>query len=340
MKPNQNLAKKTFKKDNLNGTIKTALIYNPHAGTKRRMLPNRIPQVSLEEIKQLLKQYQLIVSFIPTKYPGHATILAKEAVKKGYTTVLVAGGDGTVGEVANGLVGTEVILGIIPLGSFMNVARMLSIPTELEKAICLIKIGRTRKIDVGSITKLEGNKLPLPHFFIESSGIGLEAEIFGYLHEIERGNYSSILRMFKTYFDFFRHKIKIVINDKTEINTRAALVIISNGPYMGAGLPVAPKAKLNDHRLTISIFKMTRYELLIHFFRLSTGRMKGSRKIQVHQAKKIAILPKTKRMVHADGRFFGQTPTEFRILPNALSVITGFPTEKDFALVKKTYLDY
>jgi diacylglycerol kinase (ATP) len=340
MKSNQNPAKKTLVTPKLDGGSKIALIYNPHAGAKRRMFPSKVPPVSLEEVKQLLKQYQIPVDYIPTKYPGHATILAKEAVKKGYTTVLVAGGDGTVGEVANGLIGTDVTLGIVPLGSFMNVAKMLSIPTELEKAINLIKIGRTRKIDAGCITKLEGKKLTPPHFFIESSGIGLEAEIFGYIQELEKGNYGSILHMLKTYFDFFRHKVQIKLNDREVINTRAALVTISNGPYMGAGLPVAPKAKLNDHRLTLSIFKMTRYELLIHFFRLSTGKIKKSRKIQIMQAKKILITTRNKRLVHADGRFFGQTPAEFTIVPNALNVITGFPKAGDSSLVKRTYLDY
>src|ERR1700680_3095034 len=106
---------------------KTALIYNPRAGTKRNILPDRILKITLEDIKNLLAQYQIPVDYFPTKYPGHATELARQLSQKGYKLILAAGGDGTVGEVANGLVGSETTLGIIPLGSFMNVAKMLSV---------------------------------------------------------------------------------------------------------------------------------------------------------------------------------------------------------------------
>jgi diacylglycerol kinase (ATP) len=159
---------------------KIKLIYNPQAGAKWKIFPNYLQyQTSLKDIKQHLEQSEFEVNPAPTKAPGHATQLAKEAIKEGYKIVVAAGGDGTVGEVANGLVHSDVTLGIVPLGSFMNVAKMLLIPLDIEKAIQLIKIGRTRKIDVGSVNRLSGEKLGQPYYFLESAGIGLEAQLYG-----------------------------------------------------------------------------------------------------------------------------------------------------------------
>jgi diacylglycerol kinase (ATP) len=149
-------------------------IYNPHAGEKRRLNPMQ-KKVALEDVKALLEQYQIPVDPTPTKYPKHATELAKDSIKEGYKTVIVAGGDGTVGEVINGLVGSDVVIGILPLGSVMNNARMFGIPLELEKAVELIKIRRERKIDVGGITKLNGEKMEETYYFTEQSGIGFDA---------------------------------------------------------------------------------------------------------------------------------------------------------------------
>ncbi len=322
-----------------NTLSKAALIYNPRAGTKRKIFPSSVPRVTLEDIKILLKQYQIPVDFIPTKYPGHATTLAQQVVKKGYKLVLVAGGDGTVGEVTNGLVGTEATLGIIPLGSFMNVARMLSLPTELEKAIATIKIGRTRKIDLGSVTHLNGQDLAKPYFFLESAGLGLEAQLHEYLLELEQGDKKALIKIIKTFFEYYGRKATLKLDQK-EIQTRAILITISNGPYMGASLPIAPKAKLNDHRLTITLFKMSKWELFNYFYKLIRTKQRYSHKVVTYQAKEVEILTKIKRTVHADARIFGQTPVKFTILPNALNVITGFPKiDEPSSLVKRTYLD-
>lgn len=334
--------KKQTPEDSLKKRIHSIkVIYNPHAGTKRRILPNPYPTTSLEDIKYFLKKYQLEVDFYPTEYPGHATKLAKKAIKEGYKTVLVAGGDGTVGEAANGLVGSNVNLGILPLGSFMNIARMLFIPLDLEKAVMLIKLGKTRKIDLGVVVSMGGKKLEQPHYFIESSGIGLEAQLHQHILDLERGNLKSFYYLLKTLFDYYGHKGKVIIDDK-EISTRASLVNVSNGPFSGAALPLAPEAKLNDHRLTVSLFRMSNIELLKHFLRLFFGFKPNNRKkITTYQAKKVIIETRIKRMVHADARLYGETPIEYAIVPNALNVYTGFisPDEEIITLKKKTLLD-
>src|SRR3954468_24777623 len=93
---------------------KYRLIYNPKAGKKRSFLHlHTKASATLEEVQYLLERYQIVVDLAPTKGPGHATELAKEAVKMKYKGVLVAGGDGTAGEAANGLIGSNTPLGIL-----------------------------------------------------------------------------------------------------------------------------------------------------------------------------------------------------------------------------------
>lgn len=319
---------------------KVKLIYNPFAGRKRKLVPKASTAITLEHISDLLEQYQITADFVPTEYPGHATILAKQAQKEGYKLVLVAGGDGTAGEVANGLANSDITLGIIPLGSFMNIARMLSIPQDVEKAIQIIKIGRTRKIDLGSITKLSGENLDQPYFFVESAGLGMEAQLHQDISDLEKGNISGFFRLFKTVSDYYVHKAHLTI-DQRKMTVKTSMITISNGPYSATALPLAPKAKLNDHKLTLTLYRLSNWELIQFFLSLLIFRKSNQKKgkIETHQGKRIKIETTPPIMVHVDARVFATTPVEFKINPNALNVITGFPKKEDSSLLKRTFLD-
>src|SRR6186997_1905087 len=153
--------------------IRYKLIYNPNAGKKRNLLPTS-QQATLEEIKNLFVQYQIPIDYFPTKGPGDAAILARDSIKEKYNVVIAAGGDGTISEVAAGLVGSDMTMAILPLGSFMNTPEALAIPRDLEMAVMVIKMGRSRKIDIGQINMLDGEKLSKPVFFLENAGVGLE----------------------------------------------------------------------------------------------------------------------------------------------------------------------
>ncbi|MBP9719181.1 MAG: diacylglycerol kinase family lipid kinase [Candidatus Levybacteria bacterium] len=312
------------------------LIYNLHSG--RKWWASRKPSVSLEEIRDLLTRYQIAFDEFPTQSKNHAFELGQKSKKEGYKTVIVAGGDGTVGEVANSLVHSGIPLGILPLGSYMNIAKMLSIPRDLEQAVQLIKIGRKRKIDVGSIVSVNGEIVSKPSYFVESIGMGLEAEMHQHINAVEKGDYAAFGSMLKTLFYYYGYPVEIII-DGTVIKTRATMITIANGPYSGASFIIAPDAKLNDHRLTVSLFYMTKFELFRYFYRILPIGSAEKRKIKMFQAKTVEIRSRNPRLVHADARLFGTTPIQCTIVPNALDVITGFPTSTESSLAKRTYLD-
>lgn len=317
---------------------KAKLIYNPHAGKKRNIL-SLTTGITLEDIKNLLNQYQIPIHAVATKKPDDGRKFAEQSKKEGYSLVIVAGGDGTIAEVASGLIGTDIPLAILPLGTFMNLARMLAIPQDIEKAIALIKIGRSRKIDAGKITMLKEETLAKPQYFFEEAGIGIEAELHALLTGIfERGEYLNIVRLPQVFFQHFGKRIKLNLDGEV-IETRTTLVTISNGPYSGAAIPYAPKAKLNDHFLTVNIYKMTLWELIKHFFTLIVFKKAYSRKRKTYLVKRITIQTYVPRLIHADARVFGTTPVQFEVIPNAVTVITGFAPAGKSALRKRTYLD-
>ena len=311
------------------------LIFNPNAGRKRNMGKK---STSLEDIVRLLERYQIPVELTPTKGPGDATKLAREAVKLGYKTVLVAGGDGSVGETANGLVGSDVSLGIIPIGTFMNTATMLSIPYDLEKAITLIKIGRTRKIDMGILEKKDDKKSE-KYYFIESAGIGLEAKMHRYVWKMERGNKNAIFGFLGDLFRYNRFNAKIQL-DNNNLEVKTHMITVSNGPMSGASLKIAPDSKLNDHELTVSVYMMNKFEILNFLARVFKGNNYFHPDVLTFKTKHARIETDPPTRIHADATFYHETPVEFSIWPNALNVICGFPeSAEDNSLIKRTPLD-
>src|SRR5688572_24599839 len=111
--------------------LRTCLIINPTAGRKAGLTTNAL---GLEDIRVLLERHEIDADVMCTERAGHGTELAQQAVRDGYELVIAAGGDGTVAEVAEGLIASSAMLGVLPLGSVMNVARMLGIPRDLDQA--------------------------------------------------------------------------------------------------------------------------------------------------------------------------------------------------------------
>ena len=144
------------------------LVFNPNAGHKLGVDTN---SASADDVQAALREAGIPFDPWPTERAGHATDLARQAVAEGRELVIAAGGDGTVNEVARGLANTQTVLGLMPLGSIMNVARTLWVPRDLAGAARTIAEGKVLAMDMGRI----GDR-----FFLEAAGVGLDAGLFGY----------------------------------------------------------------------------------------------------------------------------------------------------------------
>src|SRR5947209_11587559 len=164
--------------------MNTVLIVNPTSGistvTEKRMSPEETERTVVEA----LRAYGIEPKIYHTTPEDTGQGLARRAAEEHAELVIAVGGDGTIHAVANGLVGTKSILGIIPTGTMNNLAHSLNIPDTIPAACTTIVTGETHAVDVGKIND---------HYFLEVAGIGLEAALFPLVEEIKHRNALSIL---------------------------------------------------------------------------------------------------------------------------------------------------
>jgi diacylglycerol kinase (ATP) len=295
--------------------VRTCLIINPTAGQKVGLTTNAL---GLDDARALLERHGIGADILCTERAGHGTELARQAVQDGYRLVIAAGGDGTVAEVAEGLVGTDAQLGVLPLGSVMNVARMLGIPRDLNAATEVIKAGRVARIDVGMArTQVRSS------YFLEAAGIGIDAGLFAYFNQIDGGNWRSLKPLFKFMWRYRPRRLTVTLDGRPH-KFRAMMVTVANGPYLGAALTLAPDARLDDSRFDVQVFtRFSKFELLRHLLSIAGGRRVYNPKVLTRHARTVEIEPQRPMMVHADSQPLGTTPARFEILPASLAVIVG-----------------
>jgi len=295
--------------------VRTCLIINPVAGRKAGLTTNAL---GVDDARDLLARHAIEAEVMCTEHAGHATELARQAVAQGFDRIIAAGGDGTVAEVAQGIVGTDACLGVLPLGSVMNVARMLGIPRDLEGAAEVIEAGQAARIDVGRATTQAGTTL-----FLEAAGVGVDAGLFAYVNQIDRGNWRSIRPLFNFLWRYRSRRASLRLDG--ELHRHAIMMVsVANGPYVGAALTLAPDAVLDDGLFDVQVFtRFGKLELARHFLAIIGGRRAYNPKVISYRASRIELAPDTPMMVHADSRPLGTTPARFEILPSALCVLVG-----------------
>jgi YegS/Rv2252/BmrU family lipid kinase len=295
--------------------LRTCLIINPTAGQKVGLTTNAL---GLDDARALLERHGIEADILCTERAGHGTELARQAVQDGYRLVLAAGGDGTVAEVAEGLVGSDAQLGVIPLGSVMNVARMLGIPRDLDAAAEVITAGRLARIDVGMARTQVGSS-----FFLEAAGIGIDAGLFAYFNQLDGGNWRSLKPLVKFMWRYRPRRLTVTLDGRSH-QFRAMMVTVANGPYLGAALTLAPDARLDDSRFDVQVFtRFGKFEMLRHLLSISGGRRVYNPKVLTFRARTVEIKTERPMMVHTDSQPLGTTPARFEILPASLAVIVG-----------------
>ena len=231
--------------------------------------------------------------------------------------VVVAGGDGTVGLVAEELAGSDRTLGIVPTGSWNNIARGLGIPLELEPALDIIGRGEVARVDSG-LASHEGAEA---RAFFEAAGVGLDAAGFGAVELGGRAGWRFAIRA--AWRALRRGRTRMVIEvDGREIRRRAPAVTVCIGPYHGLGFALVPDADPADGILDIAIFTgMSELEVVRHFLRVARGRPWREPRIEVVRGKRVTVRGEHHVLpAHADGRVIGVTPVSFEVQPGSLQV--------------------
>jgi diacylglycerol kinase (ATP) len=285
------------------------ILLNPTSGAKAGLSTNPVTE---EDVRRVAAAHGLGDEVVVTESEEHGIEQTREAVAAGYDVVVAAGGDGTVASVAKVLLGGPVALGILPLGSFMNVARSLGIPRDLDEAAATIATGTVAAIDVG-----EAND----EIFLEAGAVGLNAAMFTTADEIDAGNYRALADAVRLLLRFPPSAMRLHLDDRV-IATRALSVVVSNGPYMGLGFTVAPRAEVDDGELDIVVYsRLSRADLVRHFAGIAFGRQRYSPKVTHYRSSAVRVESRHPLPCTADTRDIGTTPVTFRALPGALRVI-------------------
>lgn len=321
--------------DNIPPGTRVRVIINPASGKKGGITTNA---AGPDDVKALLDANGIEAVVTETEYANHATELARQSIEEGYQIVIACGGDGTVGEVAHGLIGSNVTLGIMPLGSANNVARMMHVPFDLTEAAKLLRLGEIRKVDVG---RCNGE------YFLETAGVGLDAALFPILNQVDKGEFVRLLDVARTLFRFRPRHVTIVL-DGSAVRTKALVVLVANGPYWGYSVPLAPDAKVDDRRFDVVVFrnfspsKFIRHVIASRLNRMETGEGTEKNKrlydpdVMTYRARRVQVYTSRRHPwpVHADAQPRGFTPARIDVIPRALSVITG-PAEHVTTLPSK-----
>jgi diacylglycerol kinase (ATP) len=249
------------------------LIYNPRAGqvTVRH---------ELQSVIDFLKRYGWTVDCCETRAPGDAAGLARNAAGRGVEVVIAAGGDGTVGEVANGLVNTGTSLGVLPTGTTNSWAIQMGIPalhplspgTNVAKMVTDFETKISRPVPANYYRKIlldaarilaEGRTVPVDmgevsgRYFLMWSGIGLDASVLRNIPAAQKkmfGTWAYFVTAMGALGQYPSCNVRVTLDDKTlEVST--PLIIISNIQLYGGMMIVGANALVDDGKLDVSIFK-------------------------------------------------------------------------------------
>ncbi|HEY7589506.1 MAG TPA: diacylglycerol kinase family protein [Candidatus Limnocylindrales bacterium] len=288
---------------------KARVIWNPNAGQKGGIPVNR---ASPEAIRTLLVEHGFGGAIQETESAEQARTLARDAVRDGCDLVVAAGGDGTIGIVATELLGSRVALGVVPLGSIMNIPRMLGIPRDPAAALDAIADGEVRAIDVGRTRDRP---------FFENGSIGLNAAIFREVQGVDEGDWLSLPRSVWVAFRYRPARMLIRLDDDI-VRTRALMVTVSNGPYTGAALTVAPAARVDDGLFDVRVFRhFSKLTLLRHLASIAFGRRRYEPHVSTYRSRRVRIESVHPLPCRVDSHDQGTTPIDFEVVPRALRVV-------------------
>lgn len=297
----------------------TVIIFNPTARGEKA-----------QTLRPLLDAVAGKVVLRPTRGPGDATVLAADAVTEGFTTIVAAGGDGTVNEVLNGMAlpkgGLEQArLAVIPLGTVNVFAKELRIPESLTQALELALRGGERLIDLPQAT-FECDGKSVSRFFIQLAGAGLDSRAIAHVRWEEKKRWGQIayglagLRALRERLPRVRVSLENGVEDAGE------LILLGNGRYYGGRWPLFPFAEMADGRVDIAVLPKAGFLSLLRLvWSLSAGTFSRSRVARHYQASTFQLSADRACEFELEGDNVGMLPARVATHARALRVVAAPP---------------
>ncbi|MBN1292206.1 MAG: YegS/Rv2252/BmrU family lipid kinase [Candidatus Latescibacteria bacterium] len=291
--------------------MRVLIIANPIVGI------NRDKRAVIQKIASSIIDKGGNVDITYTMKPGVGNKHSSRAALEGYDAVYAAGGDGTINDVASGLINRPTPLGIIPLGTGNGLARALGIPFETDKLLEMLLAFRTTAIDVGKISS---------RFFLATAGLGYDASI-AYDFNLQQKSWRKLHTYFflavKHYFMKNSENLTLIINGK-EIKRKVFALTATNTSQYGGGAIIAPQADPRSGTLiAVLIPKFNIFQAIPAVIKLFNGSINKFHGIEYYEFETMKIIREKAGLYHVDGEAFEDSATtNVKVLPHSLNIIT------------------
>ncbi len=269
-----------------------------------------------------------------TKGPGGGIELARTHALDGAEFIIACGGDGTINEVANGilLAGTDTELGIFPSGTGGDFRRTIGLPTSPREIARSLKEGETRKIDVGRVRFTDMDGQPAERYFLNESSIGLAPSIIERVKgstslnwlplDTVRGRASFALSTLQEVVGLGSIPVRVKIDGGEEKRLQTVNLCIANARYFGGGMMIAPDAKLADGMLdVVNIGDINTAKIILNAYTLYRGTHIDLPEVKSKLARRIEVLPEppnARTLISIDGELPGRLPAVYEVVPSAI----------------------
>ena len=270
----------------------------------------------IKEIEDYFKDKQETYAIELTKEPGHATKIAKEHVKNQDWRIYSIGGDGTLNEILNGMVGSQSALGVIPAGSGNDFFRSLDAVQDSTLIKRTIE-GQVKKCSLGQVNK---------RYFLNVASAGIDAEVVYNARQFKKlpflnGQGAYILGIFYTVFKYKSFNSKITLNDKIHHNS-TLLLAMANGRYYGGGMKIAPRADIYSKSFEVYHIDEAKPLRIIKLFpTLIRGAHDTLKEVQSYQTSKLSIYSKEGFMLNVDGEIERVERANFSLIEEGVNII-------------------
>jgi len=273
-----------------------------------------------------------------TQTSGDAIRLAEEGARAGRALIIACGGDGTVSEVANGILrsGGETALGILPSGTGGDFRRTLKISKRTPAAAAILRDGKTRVIDVGRAIFQNSEGEEVERYFLGVASFGMSAEIIARVKEdgksflpkrsanVLGGKASFALATVRATLAAPRRRVKVKLDASPQRHITVAQICVANARYFGGGMNIAPDALLDDGKFDVIVIgDLGAARILATGYKLYLGTHTSLEQVHCIRTSRLTVSPANKDeniAIEIDGELLGHLPAEFQILPRALKV--------------------
>ncbi len=285
---------------------KICFIINPISGIGKKKVIEKLIE---EKLNKQIFDHKIIY----TEAPKHATKIAQQAAVENFDIVVAVGGDGSVNEIAKGLINTNTAMAIIPAGSGNGLARHLNIPLDFKMAMSIIN--KAKEIQIDSINF--NNEI-----FVNVAGIGFDALIGWKFANYGKRGFSSYIKIILREFWKYKSQDYELIIDGKSIHKKAFLISFANGSQWGNNAHIAPLANSSDGVLDIAILKnISLLSITSIVFKLFRRKLYLSSHMEIIKIKEV-IVKQTNAIAHIDGEPIELVNTiKIKVNPLSLKVI-------------------